>query len=181
MLYLKIPNLEIMLNHVKSVGFTVLLILIFISCDKTPKINKAEEIEKIMQLHNLQRTYHFEKMAKEFASQLSADHISVNRGEITQRTKDENVKRLDNYFSSVEFKKWDDLKPPVIRFSNDYSLAYTIVDKEVVVRYTDDEGIPKRELTKFSWVAIYKKYADGWKIDCVASTNKPGIISNIEE
>ena len=86
------------------------------------------------------------------------------------------MNKFSNYFNSVKFEKWDDISPPIIRFSEDYSLAYTIVDKEVVINYSDENGIIQKESTKYSWVAIYKRYKDGWKIDCIASTNQPSKI-----
>ena len=128
--------------------------------------------KEIMRIDGMQRTYHFQKMAEEFARQLSEDHISVNRGRITSLSFDENVVRLNKYFEVVDFVKWDDLAPPQIRFSDDLSLAYTIVDKEVVVTYQDDSGEELTELTHFAWVAIYRRSGDTWTIECVASTNE---------
>ncbi len=162
----------------KLVVLIVLFFICFYSCnnistaiDEKPKVE--EELRKeILEQHNLQRDYHFNKMARKFAAQLSANHISVNRGEIKQLTKDEHIERFTNYFNAVTFEKWDDVTPPIIRFSNDYSIAYTIVEKDVVVQYKNDNDSLVREQTNFAWVAIYKKYPDGWKIDCVGSTNK---------
>ena len=150
--------------------------LIFISCNSNFN-SQAFDLEKatqeILELHELQRDVHFQKKASEFANLLSESHISVNRGAVNTPTIEENTVRFQKYFDSVEFIKWDDVKPPVIRFSDDGSMAYTIVEKEVMVRYEGDEGQEIRDVTTFAWVAIYKKYGSEWKIDCVASTNKP--------
>lgn len=157
----------------------LIFLLLCLACNKDIQRNQeAVEMKKILALHEQQRTFHFEKMAEEFASLLSENHISVNRGEIKSPTTAENTERFKNYFKSVEFEKWDDVQPPTVRFSDDFSLAYTIVNKEVVVTYKDENDQHHRELTEFSWVAIYKKYSDGWKIDCVASTNKPSVEIN---
>lgn len=145
------------------------------ACTPQQKFDEASERSRIMALHNLQRTYHFEKMTEEFVTLFSENHISVNRGAISRPSGAENRERFNRYFESVEFEKWDDIDPPVIRFSDDGSMAYTIVHKEVVVNYRNEDNEKVRESTGFSWVAIYKKYAGEWKIDCVASTNKPGI------
>jgi hypothetical protein len=104
---------------------------------------------------------------------LSENHISVNWGVVSNPTIEENTESFQNYFNNVEFVKWDDLKPPIIRFSDDRSLVYTIVEKEVAVKYKNKEESEVLETTSFAWVAIYKKYGNEWKIDCVASTNKP--------
>lgn len=129
----------------------------------------------ISQLHNAQRSHHFNKDSLAFANQLSDNFISVNRGEITKPKKGETISRYHNYFSSVEFHKWDDETEPIIRFSDDGSLAYTIVDKIVVLTYEDGDGQPVEDTTHFAWTAIYKKYGATWKIDCVTSTEVPGI------
>ncbi|WP_340076627.1 hypothetical protein [Leptobacterium sp. I13] len=158
-----------------------MLFFILISCEGSKKIDIDQEKEKILELHNLQRKYHFEKMVKEFLDQNSNDFISVNNGVVSTPTKEEMTTRFTKYFNAVEFEKWDDINPPVIRFSDDYSMAYTVVNKEVVVKYQNAEGIESKQKTEFSWVAIYKKYSEeGWKLDCITSTNKPSSTEVIE-
>lgn len=137
---------------------------------------RVEATAQILKLHNQQRTNHFEKQVESFIDLLGEDHISVNRGAIQQQSRQAHLDRVTNYFNSVEFEKWDDLQPPIIRFSDDYSMAYTVVDKEVVVRFQDENGVTQRERTKYAWVAIYKKHGNQWLIDCVASTNEPSEI-----
>ncbi len=152
-----------------------------VSCQTPPNgFDEAAETEKILQIHNEQRRVHFEKLAEEFTEMMSENFISVNRGEIEMPSKEDNVKRFSAYFNSVEFVKWDDIKPPVIRFSDDGSMAYTVVEKEVVVTY-EAKGKKYESTTIFSWVAIYKKYGEDWKIDAVASTNLPDELKEITD
>lgn len=168
----------------QPLGTKILISLLLVSflngCQCTSSFNEQEEINKILALHNLQKEYHLEKKAEAFASLMSSEHLSVNRGEVKNPTKEENTKRFSNYFNAVEFEKWDDLEPPIIRFSDDYTVAYTIVNKDVIVKYPNENNEMIKQQTEFSWVAIYKKYKDGWKIDCVASTNKPSITNIID-
>ena len=125
-----------------------------------------------MEMHDAQRTYHFGKDSVSFAQQMSEAYVSVNRGLITRPSIQDNISRYNSYFSAVEFVKWDDLNPPVIRFSDDGSMAYTVVDKEVIVEYKISETETILDSGYYAWVAIYKKQAEGWKLDCVASTNR---------
>ncbi len=148
-------------------------ICLFICCNSVEGPNLAEERAKILELHRAQRDYHFNKDSIAFANQLSEDFISVNRGEITSPTTEETISRYHDYFSSVEFIKWDDLQEPIIRFSDDGTMAYIIVDKIVKVNYMGEDGIRVEGETHFAWTAIYTKHNDEWKIDCVSSTNKP--------
>ncbi len=132
---------------------------------------------EILKLHQEQRRQHFEKDSIAFAKQLSEHFISVNRGVVSRPTYEENLGRYHQYFSSVDFVKWDDVAEPIIRFSEDGKMAYAIVEKEVVVSY-DYDGTEREGRTEFAWVTIYRKYENGWKIDCVASTNKPDQVSD---
>jgi hypothetical protein len=147
--------------------------LILFSCKDRQEFDARAATEEILRLHHLQRDYHFQKMAPEFTRLLSENHISVNRGVVDAPSIEENTARFQKYFNRVEFIKWDDLKPPIIRFSDDGSMAYTIVEKEVVVKYKTEEGQEIIDSTFYAWVAIYKKYGEEWKIDCVATTNLP--------
>jgi len=114
-------------------------------------------------------------------SQFSRDMISVNRGRVTKSSKEKAIERFRGYFDAVEFIKWDDVKPPVIRFSKDRSIGYVIVDKIVVLETTDSLGKRIEESTHFAWVSIFRKDADGnYQLECVASTNEPEQIKAVE-
>lgn len=158
---------------IKSIFPFILVLFLCISCSKKVPFNQQKETKEILKLHNAQREYHFNKDSIPFANQLSDAFISVNRGVISQPKKEETISRYNRYFSSVEFVKWDDVSEPIIRFSDDGSIAYTIVDKIVEVTYKGENGETTKGETHFAWTAIYKKYGDQWKIDCVTSTQKP--------
>ncbi len=149
----------------------VILMFLGTSCKKET-FSIEEERNKILAQHNAQRGYHFEKDSIAFANQLSDNFISVNKGIISKPKREATIKRYHGYFSSVEFVKWDDVSPPIIHFSDDGSMAYTIVDKIVTVKYKDEDGNTATGETHFAWTTIYKKYRDEWKIETVTSTNK---------
>ena len=156
-------------------------ITICVSCKKPQPFSIENETAKILEMHHAQRDYHFNKDSIAFANQLSKNFISINRGEISTPTKEAALARYNGYFSSVEFVKWDDVSEPIIKFSNDGSMAYTIVDKVMRVTHKNENDSLVESETHFAWTAIYKKYGDEWKIDHVASTNKPSIKTLIED
>ncbi len=152
-----------------------------ISCiiNSTSERNKA--IDEIMKIHDVQRVYHFEKMAEEYAGQLSDDVILLNRGVVFQSTFEENKRRSENYFNAVEFQVWDDTEEPIIRFSDDNSLAYTIVQKDVVLNYPNEEGEMLRDSVHYAWLAVYRKAEKGeWEIESAASTNAEPVVTKEE-
>ncbi len=149
------------------------LSLVLASCTSNPAIfDRAKAEKEILGMHEAQREYHFGKDSIAFAQQMSAAYVSVNRGIITRPTVQDNISRYNSYFSAVEFVKWDDLSPPMIRFSEDGSMAYTVVEKEVIVEYKISEIETILDSGYYAWVAIYKKQTESWKLDCVASTNR---------
>ena len=161
--------------------YLLLLLCLMAACQNdTPSFDEAAETEKILALHHDQRRIHFEKRADEFVAQLSDNFISVNRGEVTSPSREDNQKRFQAYFDAVEFVKWDDLKEPIISFSEDGTMAYTIVEKEVAVRYPNEDEMIENTTT-FAWLAIYKKHKGEWKIDAVTSTNLPDVSKVIED
>lgn len=80
--------------------------------------------------------------------------------------------RISKYFGSVQFIKWDDTAEPIIRFSDDGSLAYAIVQKDVIVTYPDSTGNAVNDTTHYAWSSIYRKQNGQWKVECNISTNK---------
>lgn len=99
------------------------LAILISSCNNETQFDITKEKQAILKIHNEQREIHFKKDSIAFANQLSNNFISVNRGKITTSTKKENITRYNSYFSSVEFVKWDDVSEPIIRFSDDGSIA----------------------------------------------------------
>lgn len=154
-------------------NIVLIVICALYSCVEPESIDLELEKDEILKLHMEQRKYHFEKDSTSFANQLSDNFISVNRGIITKPSRTETVGRYNRYFSSVEFRKWDDLSEPVVRFSPDGKMAYTIVNKIVETEEIQENGDTVLGSTHFAWTAIYRKYADEWKIDCVTSTQQP--------
>ncbi len=150
-----------------------LFIFLMVSCNLSNKPSIENERIKILQLHHNQRAYHFNKDSIAFANQLSDNFISVNKGKISAPSRQETISKYNGYFSNVEFLRWDDVNDPEIKFSDDGSMAYTIVDKMVVVTYKNELGDNVEEETHFAWTTIFKKYGNDWKIDCVTSTERP--------
>jgi len=95
----------------------------------------------------------------------------VNRGTVVQASKEIEKKRFQEYFNSVKFIKWDDITQPIIRFSDDHSIAYAIVQKRVIVETKDSFEKRRTDTTNFAWVSIYRRQAQGWELESNISTN----------
>jgi hypothetical protein len=132
----------------------------------------------LMKIHEQAREFHFSKNAQGMVNGFADNFITANRGKLdTVLSRQEDSARFQHYFDAVKFKKWDDLSPPIIRFSDDHSLAYMTINKIVVLERKDTAGNLIESTTHFVWVSIFRKQKNNdWKLECVASTNEPEII-----
>ena len=147
-----------------------IMVFIFVSCSK--QVDLDHERKVLTQLLEQERTAHFENDVDLFVSEFADTSISVRRGVVKPQTPAEAKKRIETYFNSVEFIHWDDVAPPIIDISDDGSLAYAIVQKNVVLTYKDTLGVPLTDTTHYAWITIYKKLAGEWKMVCNASTQQ---------
>ena len=152
---------------------TILLIFLsFLMPGCSSKVDLETAGKEITDLLQQERKAHFERNVELFMSEFADSMISVGKGKVSIATQEENKKRIGKYFGNVEFIRWDDVVAPVIRFSDDASLAYAIIQKQVVVSYPDSLGIPFFDTTDYAWVSIYRKQKGGWKVEANVSTNK---------
>lgn len=149
-----------------------LITFLLSSCNSISTPGFEKEKKEILQLEAKQRGYHFTKNVKAFTDLFSEDFLSINKGTITKPSRKNSYEMFDQYFKSSEFVKWNDNKAPVIRFSNDGSVAYVAVDKVVIVKMLNGNRKGMMDTTNFAWLTVYKKFKNKWKIDCVTSTNK---------
>ncbi len=138
----------------------------------SPKTNFEKEEETIRRMLEQERKAHFNKDVDMFVAEFADSMISVNKGIVRKLSTEQNKNRIEPYFKSVEFIKWDDTERPVIKFSDDGTLAYAVVQKQVVLTYPDSLGNPFIDTTNYAWVSIYRKGKSGWKVETNISTTK---------
>ena len=150
--------------------YLFLLLPVIIGCD--PKADLEKEKKMILSMLQTERKAHFDRNVDLFMSEFAEGMISVKKGEVDTATREMNKERIGKYFGSVQFIKWDDTAEPIIRFSDDGSLAYAIVQKDVILTYPDNTGKAVNDTTHYAWSSIYRKQHGEWKIECNISTNK---------
>ena len=152
----------------RKISFVYGVAALIFSCSPPEKTITNDDLAKLLQIHEDARD--------------APEMISVNHGKIHKTTSPEkDMEGFQSYFNSVEFKKWDDVKSPEVRFSDDHTLAYMVVDKLVVLEAKDSVGKPFEETTHYAWVSIYRKQNTGdWKLECIASTNEPEVVKKID-
>lgn len=132
--------------------------------------SRVDEERKIRALLKQEQTAHLTKDVNLFTSGFADGMIGVNRGQVTRHSEAQYKERFTQYFNAVEFIKWEDVADPIIRFSDDQSLAYAIIQKQVIVRSKDTN---QTDTTDFAWISVFRKQDGEWKTECNVSTNKP--------
>lgn len=155
---------------VNSLVIFTLVFIFFMSC--SAKTNLAKEETAIRNLLQQERKTHFDRDVDGFVAEFADSMISVNKGKVRLLSTEENKKRIEPYFSSVHFIKWDDVAEPIIRFSGDGTLAYAVVQKEVILSYPIENGKDFIDTANYAWVSIYRKQKGEWKVEANISTNK---------
>jgi hypothetical protein len=134
---------------------------------------KVAAMNELLELHNQQRVAHFNRDAKLLMSESADDFTSVSNGKIHRPTREKSISGMQRYFDSSTFLEWDDITPPVIRVSDDATMAYVIVHKKVHLIEKTEKGDSQEETEIFAWVAIYQKRNGQWKMTVITSTNTP--------
>lgn len=136
-----------------------MIVLIIAGCKESPDFDKMRT--EILELHKAVINAHLEKDINFFVKDISDNYFSVGNGEIRNPAKDEISERFTNYLNSTSFTEYRDLRDPVIGFSEDGSVAWSIVQVKVAGIRRMDEGEREFDNT-FAWITLYSRQGGKW-------------------
>lgn len=122
----------------------------------------------LMRHHEAQKNAHLTYDAELLADLQTDPVIYVSNGDVADRTREQTLEQFRRYFGSVEFEKWEDMQEPIVRISEDGSLAAMIVRKHVVLHEKGDTN--GKDEAVFAWISLFEKANGEWKIFAIAST-----------
>lgn len=130
-------------------------------------------MNELSELLKQARLAHFTRNAKLLVSTFADDFTSIAGGKISRPSREASLNRFQNYLNRSTFIEWDDITPPVIKVSDDASMAYVLVHKKVRLTAKNENGAETEETEIFAWIEVYRKIKGGWKLTAVVSTNTP--------
>lgn len=133
---------------------------------------QVADYAELLKLHEQQKTAHLSYNTELFVEMFAENLTQIQRGNVSNHTKTENLMRFKNYFSTFKFIEWENLKTPVIKISKDGSMATIIVQKRVRGTYKNAQGADVLDQTDFAWLEVWEKQNGKWKVVTVASTEK---------
>jgi hypothetical protein len=88
--------------------------------------------------------------------------MSISRGEILKPTKDEIRATFDSYLNNTTFTEYSDLCEPIVGFSQDGSIAWSIVQVKLAGERTMDDGTERDIDSTWAWITLYERQGDRW-------------------
>lgn len=125
-------------------------------------MNLEAEKNALLQLHADDRRAHFETNVPLLMSHGADTFISVSNGVISHTTADEVKQTFTRYFQDAIYYEWDDLEPPIVRISNDASMAWMIVRTKVQRTQKNENGDDVERKFVYAGIMTYEKQDGKW-------------------
>ena len=161
--------------------FAILLLAIVwvpVNADAQSKVDLAREVEQLLRIHESDRRAHFETSAKQIMEHAADEFISVSNGRVQRTTPAENLQFFEEYFKGAKYYEWDDLEPPIVRVSNDASMAWMIVRTRVHRVQTQSDGKAAERRFVYAGIMAYEKKGGRWVRVANVSTFEPLTVTS---
>jgi ketosteroid isomerase-like protein len=126
---------------------------------------------EILDFHKKFIDDHLNKNIDSFIEDYAEDYIFVANGDISRRAKDEFASSFSDYLKSTTFSEYRDLEEPIIGFSKDGSMAWSIVKVKVAGAREIENGSIKEFDVTYAWITLYERQGDNWIRIVEVSTN----------
>lgn len=153
------------------------LTLIFIAGAVGARAQAAANLEKekaeLLRLHKSSREAHFQTDVELLLANSPEEMISVSRGKINRPGKADTRRMFAEYFRGAKYYEWDDVEEPIIRVSEDASMAWMITRIRVRRVQKDAAGAEREEKFVYAGITTYEKRGGRWVRVANVSTFEP--------
>ncbi|MCB2196211.1 MAG: nuclear transport factor 2 family protein [Bacteroidetes bacterium] len=126
------------------------------------KLDKKKLEQELLDLHQETLDAHLNKNVEFFVRDISEDYFQVHDGEFLHPTKEEIHSMFTHYLNSTEFERYDDLREPMVKVSDDGSLGWTIVQVRLVgEQQLENDSVNKMDYT-YAWITLYEREDGKW-------------------
>lgn len=148
--------------------------LIFLAAALTGcQTHKDKDIlrSEILDFHKKFIADHLNKNIESFIEDYADDYIFVAHGEISHPSKEEFKTSFSDYLNNTTFSEYRDLEEPIIGFSEDGSMAWSIVKVKVAGTRSMEDGSQNDFDVTYAWITLYERQGDKWIRTVEVSTN----------
>jgi hypothetical protein len=153
---------ELSMNFTVKILSTMLILfsMTLLGCHSPPDFEALRS--EILELHKSTIEAHLNDNVDFLVQNLSGDFMSVSNGEIDYPTKEEIRSGFSSYLNNTEFSEYTDLREPVIGFSKDGSVAWSVVQVKVAGKRMMDDGNERDLDFTCAWITLYEREGSRW-------------------
>ena len=142
------------------------LILLVVACATCASAQSSADLEmekaELLRLHQSSREAHFKTDVDALLQNSPEEMISVSRGKISRPSKEDARKMFTGYFRDAKYYEWDDVEEPIVRVSNDASMAWMITRTKVRRVQRKADGAEQEEKFIYAGIMTYEKRDGRW-------------------
>jgi len=134
--------------------------LLFFRCRPSPDFDALRQ--EILDLHQKTIDAHWQKDAGFFPGHMGDEYFAVQNGEIRRPTRQDIAAEYERYLATTTFTEYRDLQEPLIGFSKDGSVAWSVVRVKVAGSERDEAGAAKDFDLVWAWITLYERKGGRW-------------------
>ncbi len=146
----------------KNLALALLLTLCCSAAAAAQKVDLEKERAALLEVHKTDRRAHFETDVELLLKHSAEEFIYVGNGKISRSTRAEMKSSFEDYFKNAKYYEWDDVEPPIVRISDDASMAWMIVRNKVRRTQKLDSGEVKERAFVYAGIMTYEKRQGKW-------------------
>ena len=146
----------------KLLTFILFFVASALCASTQPSANLEKEKAELLRLHKSDREAHFKTDVDQLLANSPEEFISVSRGKISRSSEADARKMFTAYFRDAKYYEWDDVEEPIIRVSEDASMAWMITRTRVRRVQKNAAGEEKEEKFVYAGIMTYEKRDGRW-------------------
>lgn len=139
--------------------------ILLLSC--TSVKNSTSIVNELTAIDSIQRKAHYEKDAVLLGSIMADSFYVAEKGKISWSNRSKMINGFSNYFKTVTYSYWENIKSPIIEIGGK-DLAIVTYNKRTV---SSTVNTTKQDTAVFAWASIIKKTNGKWEIKGIITTD----------
>ena len=148
-------------SPVKS-GTQLVLVLLGLAIMAPSVMAQHSDTDILLGMHETVLQAHRDGDVEAWLSVEADTVLSVNNGTITRLTRTDRRSARSGYLLRATFDRYEDVRPPEVRISEDGTLGWVAVEVEVEGWMARDDGAIEDFAEAYAWVELYEKRDGRW-------------------
>ena len=144
---------------------------LFFGCRPSPDFDALRR--EILDLHLKTVDAHWKKDPGFFTAHMADGYFAVQNGKVRRPSRKDIAAEYERYLATTTFTEYRDLQEPLVGFSRDGSVAWSVVQVKVAGSERAETGPENKFDLVWAWITLYERKDGRWIWLGEASTFKP--------